>query len=105
MAYIIQPTGKMTPLHREGGLTRTDFKQALGDCYLEFVNLVRVDGGPSGTCTLTMIVDESGRLKDLPFNPVATAFYRSMRGSESPIVGPALLCLIRNTGEDDERID
>ena len=41
-----------------------------------------------------MVIDEEGKLKGFPVNPVATALYRF--GDQDPIVGDALVCEDRN---------
>lgn len=41
--------------------------------------------------TVTVYVDEEGRLKDLPFNPYATAFAQDVLRLGQPLFGTALL--------------
>lgn len=65
--------------------TLEELKRAIGGGYIEIVQTR--DGR-------LMVIDEEGKLKGFPVNPVATALYRF--GDQDPIVGDALVCEDRN---------
>ena len=67
--------------------TLEELQKAIGGGYIEIVHTK--DGR-------LMVMDEEGKLKGFPVNPVATGLYRY--GSQDPIVGDVLVC-------DEETID
>lgn len=84
MAYIIKTTGEFVEVQPKNG---TDFqleelKATIGGGYIEIVR-------PAIAANLYMIVDEEGKLKNLPPNIPATVIY----GSSDVIAGDVLLCL------------
>ncbi len=61
--------------------TLEEMQQAIGGGYIEIVHTR--DGR-------LMVLDEEGKLKGFPVNPVATGLY--VYGNQDPIVGDALVC-------------
>lgn len=81
-AYIFKVGGDIVRVEPRNG---TDFsleelKEAIGGGYIEIVRVGR-DG--------LMVVDEEGKLKNMPVNHKATLFYAN---ANDVIVGDALVC-------------
>ena len=62
--------------------TLEELRQAIGGGWIQIV------GTKDGRL---IVVDEEGKLKRFPVNPVATALY--IHGDHDPIVGDVLVCL------------
>lgn len=65
------------------------------DGYIEIVTLTRATDG-SG---LVMIVNDSGRVWNLPENPIATVLYQGYTEAKTPICGNAIVCTADAEGE------
>ena len=88
---IIQPTqGEVRVIEKEGGtpVVFSELQEIIGG-YVEFVPFT-IDGKQ-----YTMVVDEDGRIKELPLNVIASLIRDGL-----PIVGTA--CIIVNTDDPDE---
>ena len=83
-AIMISPGGSLRVI-------REDTDDLLGFCYrnisCDCIEIVRPTELPD---PYVMIVDENGRLRDLPVNPVASILYGVVRHGET-IVGTALI--------------
>lgn len=90
--YIkIRPSGEIStcPCGDDGSITLEEMQKAVGG-YIEMAG--SAFGG------LVMIVNEEGKLRDLPYNPVATAIKGVGGLPDDYIVGTVLL--VRPDGED-----
>ena len=65
--------------------TLEEMQKAIGGGWIEIVHTM--DGR-------LMVIDEEGKLKGFPVNPVASALY--VYGDQDPIVGDVLVCEDRN---------
>jgi Domain of unknown function (DUF3846) len=99
MARLLKVDGSIEPLDvPAAGLSLPDLQRLVDG----FIEIVRLGEHENGGLTV-LIVDEEGRLKSKPVNPLATEIYRAAAGFDV-IVGDAVLCVIMQGGEDDERI-
>ena len=80
---IIHVDGTREPYPPANGkqYTLEELQKAIGGGYIEIVRT---------RDNRLMVIDEEGKLKGFPVNPVATAMYRY--GPEDPIVGDVLVC-------------
>jgi len=82
-------TTKRDVLEREGAITLSFLNQGVGG-YLEAVSLRLVrEVGPA--LVATMYVNEEGKLKRLPVNPIGTVLARLAGGLHDTIVGDVVL--------------
>lgn len=65
------------------------------DGYIEIVTLSRETDGSR----LVMIVNDSGLVRNLPENPIATALYQGFTEAKTPICGNAIVCTADAEGE------
>lgn len=122
MAVIIHVDGTVTPVTPRAparGFDAQEIKKFIGGGWIELIKLAPVDFIASIINTdaaaqiandhpddwLYLIIDEEGKLKNMPMNPLATKFYRACHGSGDFIVGDALLCVVHTPKhENDEEI-
>jgi hypothetical protein len=80
---IIHVDGTREPYPSADGrkYTLEELKKAIGGGYIQIVQT---------RDNRLMVIDEEGKLKGFPVNPVATALYRY--GAQDPIVGDVLVC-------------
>lgn len=84
MAVVIKTDGTKDALQPKNNkvFTLEELKSVVGG-YIEIVQL---------TEDYLMIINEEGKLLDLPINVVATRVYRASRNTEDFIVGNVLIC-------------
>ena len=81
-AKLFKPDGTMTPVEPQNGKDfQLDELNRFVDGYIEIVRPLDMPG-------YIMVINEEGKLKGLPFNPMASKFWHA----NDPIVGNALLC-------------
>ena len=80
---IIRVDGTREPYPPANGrdYTLAELKKAIGGGFIEIAHTQ--DGR-------IMVIDDEGKLKGFPVNPVATALY--VYGEQDPIVGDVLVC-------------
>lgn len=61
-----------------------ELKTAIGGGWIQVVQDPKLD--------IVMVIDEEGKLKGLPLNPLATAVWEGWYGPSDVIMGDALLC-------------
>lgn len=81
-ACVIKTDGSVTEIKPRNGtdFTLEEMQEVVGG-YIEVVRSMEMDR--------IMVVNEEGKLKKLPFNPKATAFYPAL---SDIIVGDVLVC-------------
>ena len=81
-AYILKTDGSKVPCSPKNGrdFHLEELKDAIGGGWIEIVYLKQ---------RLLMVIDEEGKLKQLPLNYAATKLYNN---SSDVIVGDALVC-------------
>lgn len=84
MALVIKADGTKDALQPKNNkvFTLEELKSVVGG-YIEIVQL---------TEDYLMIINEEGKLLDLPINVVATRVYRASRNTDDFIVGNVLIC-------------
>ena len=84
MAIVIKTDGTKDALQPKNNkaFTLEELKSVVGG-YIEIVQL---------TEDYLMVINEEGKLLDLPINVVATRVYRASRNTEDFIVGNVLIC-------------
>lgn len=84
MAIVIKTDGTKDALQPKNNkvFTLEELKSVVGG-YIEIVPL---------TEDYLMVINEEGKLLDLPINVVATRVYRASRNTEDFIVGNVLIC-------------
>jgi hypothetical protein len=82
-SHIITVDGKLTDYPPKSGkeYTLEELNEAVGG-YIEIVDL-----GDK-----YMVVNEEGKIKDLPYNQLATHVFRRAKGNSDFIVGNVLVC-------------
>lgn len=63
-----------------------ELKKAIGGGYIEMIQ--------EPERRVLMVIDDEGKLKGFPLNPIATAVWESWYGPTDVIVGDALLCRV-----------
>jgi len=97
MARLIPVTGDATWITPNNGATfDLDELQAFIGGYIEFVTL---DDG------LILCINEEGKLRGLPRNPLATAYVAPYLRDGDYIAGPAILLTRKESGDEDEEND
>lgn len=98
MAKLIKTDGTISEFELLGHPTPFDkVREAIGG----YVETVRGWGCDHNHI---MLVDEEGRLKNKPLNPIATVLYRGDPPHHNGIiVGDVVLAQVFNPGQDDER--
>lgn len=120
MAVIIHVDGTVTavtPRAPARGFDAQEIKKYIGGGWIELVKLAPVDfvasiinteaaaalANSHGNEWLYLIIDEEGKLKRMPINPLATRLYRACHDTQDFIVGDVLLCVVHTpTHEKDE---
>ena len=84
MAIVIKTDGTKDALQPKNNkvFTLEELKSVVGG-YIEIVQLTK---------DYLMVINEEGKLLDLPINVVATRVYRKSRNTEDFIVGDVLIC-------------
>lgn len=90
MAVVIKTDGTMDALYPKNNkvFTLEEQKSVVGG-YIEIVQL---------TEDYLMVINEEGRLLNLPINVIATRVYRASRNTEDFIVGNVLICSNKEIG-------
>ena len=117
MAVVINPDGTATqiiPRDRSRGFTMEEIKKAIGGGWIELVRLAPLAAMMQITpdadkiikqhphAWIYLIIDEEGKLKNLPRNRVATMLYQQTHITTDTIVGPALMCVVTDKMNDDD---
>lgn len=84
MAVVIRTDGTMDALHPKNNkvFTLEELKSIVGG----YIEIIPLDDFYS------MVVNEEGKLLNLPINEGATRYYRKSRNTDDFIVGNALIC-------------
>jgi hypothetical protein len=84
MAIVIKTDGTKDALQPKNNkvFTLEELKSVVGG-YIEIVQLTEDD---------LMVINEEGKLLNLPINVIATRVYRASRNTEDFIVGNVLIC-------------
>ena len=84
MAVVIKTDGTMDALQPKNNkvFTLEELKSVVGG----YIEIVPLEEGYS------MVVNEEGKLLNLPINEGATRYYRNSRNTEDFIVGNVLIC-------------
>ncbi len=92
MAQLITPSGSVREIHPEYGAAcfTTSELHALVDGWLECVHL------PDGRL---MWINEEGKLRGMPSNPLATLLARSVLQPSNYVAGPAVVTTRQEAGE------
>ena len=86
MALILKTDGtkvEITATRADGTLSLKQMQQAVGG-YIQLVNTANPD--------VILVVNEEGKLRDLPINEQATRIYFAAHGMSDVLVGDVLVC-------------
>jgi hypothetical protein len=109
MAYLIKTSGEITEVHpaNGSGFTLAELQGFVGG-YLEVITSARLRRDETVEDPITdnseLFINEEGKLRSLPVNPVATMLY--VYGDRDPVCGDVLLSKVGwRTNEEGESDD